>query len=299
MITDTIKIRLWIMPPPRTRFVIECKGQISEIFSVEERKIGDLGIYIKRSEDLELNNDGNYIPLIEYRISVHVSPNAPGHTFTHHNSLSDGRHLICSTYVIPQDDVLMWKLLSHASADLSHKIYKYDNKSNDELISLGSYDPSKEVLVYHLIISSIGVDFSHLFGFQYTYKEYKSFQINVLWGFMKSTTINQGSIVLVMTSQMKVDGVPQPGPTFPDVLSPNLERIERMLHDARRSLSASHRFKLKRKLDPELEEPLNTGPMGKTVYLASQMYCSHSTTSHVIGGDDIWYDINPADLKNL
>ena len=64
----------------KTRITVEIGGVARELFSVKERKGGDVMIYLKSSRSIATTEGAEHEDIAEQRFSVHVSPRSRGHT---------------------------------------------------------------------------------------------------------------------------------------------------------------------------------------------------------------------------
>lgn len=200
----------------KQRVVLPLGGVRRELFSVEERSSGDLGLYLKYGREFDLAEEDNHDAILEHRFSVHVSPKSPGHTIKQTLRSERGARTTSalilprrgararpSGIIIPPSDIFCWPLFAMRTSDLSAPRYESHPKLQDRLVELPSYDPSRLSLIYMLVATSKDVDVLATTRGRFDQKlmEFKRFNIHVLFGFSLVPSLTNSDMLTFATSE--------------------------------------------------------------------------------------------------
>lgn len=154
----------------KTRVTVEIDGVARELFSVEERKTGDLMIFLKSSMAISTSTGAAHEEIVEQRFSVHVSPRSRGHTIKQTLKTVAGTAttsaLVLPVGVRPVSPVgllldrhaqFCWPIFMARPPQLDGGRYDSAPKPADRQLSLGAFNPGLANLVYMVVVTSTDV----------------------------------------------------------------------------------------------------------------------------------------------
>ena len=167
----------------RTRVVVKLDGKTKELFSVIERKNGDLAILPKYEENHE--KDSRVGRIKNEHISIHRSPNSIGFLIKNTTLLDEGIFTSYAQFRHPGPDGLAAVVSGHAAADLVHSRYDCKPKKEDDLVYLYGDDiQGSGALFYFLIVLANAGDFPLSVRTEPTILHFENFTILCLSGFL-------------------------------------------------------------------------------------------------------------------
>ena len=178
------------------RFVIEVNESPRTVFRVSEQRSGDLNFHITSGgrdysgntlNDLVAISDESEFENCEKHISVHTSPkslsvNVIKRTQVFVDRVEDS----CQVTTGIKQDNLFVPVLFRVCGDLSRERYALPEPCQDQLVSLGRYDPSQGQLRFMAVCSRRGTLFpkdeehpSNLLELQFS-----NFTLTVIWSYL-------------------------------------------------------------------------------------------------------------------
>ncbi len=205
----------------KIRLTIEVNEVDRELFSVVERKSGDVMIFVKAAVDVSPGEGAEFQEVKEQRFSVHVSPKSPGHTVKQTLRTARGQ-ITTSALVMPRSltarsaggiilkpkSQFCWPIFMVRPPSLENERYLSKPKPADRRISIGSFSPKLANLVYMVIVTSPDIldipitrDRTNLQTLPFS-----RFNVHVMHGFSIAPTVGVGDFVTFATSQQRADG---------------------------------------------------------------------------------------------
>lgn len=182
------------------RFIINVNETPRTVLGVSEQKSGDLNIHItsggrdysgKTLNDLVAVSDESAFEGCEKHISVHTSSkslsvNVIKRTQVFIDRVEDS----CQVTTGIKQDNLFVPVLFRVCGDLSRERYALPEPCNDELVSLGQYNPSQGQLRFMAVCSRPGTSFpkdeehpTNLLEFQFS-----NFTLTVVWSYLNKSS---------------------------------------------------------------------------------------------------------------
>lgn len=210
--------------PGKTRITVEIEGVARELFSVDERKGGDLMIYLKSARSIATSDDAEHEEVAEQRFSVHVSPKSRGHTIKQ-TLRTAGATTTTSAFVLPRNlsaktpaGILLpprpqfcWPIFMARPPRLDTGHYDSRPKNADRQISLETFDPGRASIVYMVIASS--TDVTELPSIRRRTSaavlRFRAFNLHVLYGYSPVPSLPAGDFLTFATSP-QLTGSQQP-----------------------------------------------------------------------------------------
>ncbi len=180
----------------RVRFVIDVNGTPRTVFAVSEQKAGDLNIHItsggrtytgKTLNDLVALSDESAFDDCEKHISVHTSSRSLNvNVIKRTQVFVDRKEDSCQVTTGIKQDNLFIPVLFRVCGDLSRERYVIPESCDDNLVSLGQYDPSQGQLRFMAVCSRPRTSFpkdeehaSNLLEFPFS-----NFTLTVIWSYL-------------------------------------------------------------------------------------------------------------------
>lgn len=191
----------------KTRVGIETLHSQAELFSVHERPSGDLIILIKRN-NFHIVDEGFTVPLLEERLTVHVSPCSPGHTITRKVILENGNHRLDRNIVLYKDGAMRWPLFGKRPAFLDAPVFAMRNRPCDVVVDIGRFDPRYNNLIFVLIVKSKMTEMIMPWGGWNAGKiAFAQFDLVLMWAFAPITSLEQGDTVYPQLDEDRVESM--------------------------------------------------------------------------------------------
>lgn len=186
----------------KTRVSITVNEKEMEIFSIEEKKSGDLILLMKKSEEIQTGSDAQYTSLDENRFSIHNSPNSDGITITRTIS-SDNNAKKFSAHIKPHNGSIIWPIYACRCQILSIDRYIMNKKNNDTVINLGSFNEEKYSLVYFLVVGQGVEKIDRSLSIKANVRRlvFSSFIFEIWFTFMSFRSFHQNDELSFWTSQ--------------------------------------------------------------------------------------------------
>ncbi|MDF2496085.1 hypothetical protein [Sphingomonas sp.] len=208
----------------KTRITVEIGGVTRELFSVEERKGGDLMIYLKSSRSIATSGEAEHEDIAEQRFSVHVSPKSRGHTIKQTLKTSAAKTTtsafvlprIASTrtpagVVLPPRPQFCWPIFMVRPPRLDTGHYDSRPRKADRRVDLTPFDPVRASIVYMVIASSPNV--TELPSIRRRTSaavlQFRAFNLHVLHGYSPIPSLPAGDFLTFATSP-QLTGPQQP-----------------------------------------------------------------------------------------
>ncbi|WP_156460845.1 hypothetical protein [Sphingomonas sp. Leaf339] len=171
------------MTTPKTRFLISQKQTEKQIFSVEERRSGDLLIGFTPPKAIKIAGRITERPRSR-KVSVHLSlmSDPPVHTITH--EIGFGLRASHKGYAVVRrlkNQPFIWPILCQSFG--THEPKFIHRRKADEIRRIGAYDSSIDCLLVGVFVthSSYAIPESH--GLSVTIKRFSKFNLNVVTTF--------------------------------------------------------------------------------------------------------------------
>jgi hypothetical protein len=203
----------------KTRVTVEIGGIARELFSIEERKSGDLMLFLKASAAIAIADGAEHEDVAEQRFSVHVSPKSQGHTIKQTLRTRLGQ-TTTSAFVLPVGSSarspaglvlpdrrrFCWPVYMARPPRLDSGRYDSTPKPADRNIALEPFDPSIASLVY--MVAATSTDIATLPDIRKRTSlvtlPFASFNLHVRYGFCPVAALPFGHFLTFATgSQLK------------------------------------------------------------------------------------------------
>jgi hypothetical protein len=205
----------------KVRVTVSVDGVARELFSVEERKGGDVMIFLKASAAVSTSERAEHQEVAEQRFSVHVSPKSLGHTIKQTLRTSAGQ-TTTSALVLPRPingrsagGVILrsqlrfcWPIFMVRPPRLDAERYESKPKAADRQVSIGSFNPNLASLVYMVIATSPDVlditmtrERTNLATLRFT-----RFNLHIMHGCSLAPAIGPGDFLTFATGPQRADG---------------------------------------------------------------------------------------------
>jgi hypothetical protein len=165
------------------------------LFSVAERKGGDLGIYIKAEDCYGVGE--NLPKILHQRYSIHMSGESSSgiNAIKQTIALDNGETISTQNYAtaVKRDNDFAFAFSSMAPS-LEHDKY-ISTSASKAVIDLGVYDPNRFSLIYAVFVSSARRKFRvppRPADFSVEQLAFKEFRLTVIWGFALFPSLNIG-----------------------------------------------------------------------------------------------------------
>lgn len=223
------------MPDRKTRFTVTAAGHTAELFSVFERKDGDLVVSVKRNGFSEQAVEP-FPKILEQRYSVHVSPDSTGHTITFTLRLADGSTKRGHRVVEGSGSTFRSLLASGRPARLDDPIFRAAPRPGDTVLQLVEFEPAQNNLIYHVFVGGRGAldPLRNQAGWNIEIASFEVFDVAIEWSFIPLPSLPQGDSWTLLEAPR--EGPFEPAGVYdqkrgPDIyLSDRLiERVERIL----------------------------------------------------------------------
>jgi len=205
----------------KIRVSINVEGADRELFSLIERKSGDIMVLLKAAVSVSTADAVEFQEVKEQRFSVHVSPKSQGHTIKQTLRTAEGP-TTTSALVMPRTvssrssggiilrprKQFCWPIFMVRPPSLNNDRYLSSPKPADQRISLGSFNPKLASLTYMVIVTS-----PHILEIATTRNRtnlatilFSTFNIHVMYGFSIAPIIGPGDFVIFATSPQRAEG---------------------------------------------------------------------------------------------
>lgn len=166
------------------------------LFSVEEKRKGDLMLYLHPAEQFE--GEGQNQNIKQQRYSIHPSPNSSQgiNVIKHTLELKNKKILTSRNYTkVIKRRAGFCNIFSRRSPNLSPDHYNVNSKRR--LISLGEYDPITLTLIYSIYISHPDVIFTHYKPIDFNVLQHKFtyFNLILLWSYALFPSHSSGKLL--------------------------------------------------------------------------------------------------------
>lgn len=214
----------------KTRIVVELDGILRELFSIDERKSGDLAIYVKSSAEIDVKDGDDHQEVAEQRFSVHVSPKSRGHTIKQTLRTSLGNTTTSALVLpvkasrksdfgllLPDQIFFCWPVFAFRPPRLDTGRYDSKPKTADRIINLGSFNPSRANLIYMVVATSTNVEtIPNSRGRTLIESiKFKHFNLHVVYGYSLAPSMPAGDFLTFATSAQLGRGETPSGPRSP------------------------------------------------------------------------------------
>lgn len=209
------------MAETKTRLAVTVDRVDRELFSVLDKKNGDLMITVKSAEEFELGHSNTFVGVKQHRFSVHTSPQSPGNTLTCTTEDVDGIVVKTSAFALPSRQGLCWPLFALLCPSLRADRYLVKPRAGDRMRVIDRYNPDRGTLVYFVIITSkqLVTLRPDKRCFSTHVIQCTNFCVHVWHTFLTAPSINQGGYALFVTSPPQIDGVAIDAPFIPNAPS--------------------------------------------------------------------------------
>lgn len=184
----------------KTRLYARSNGINYELFSIQEASSGDLSI------NLRCNPYYEYVsyqtsPLKSHKITLHVSPQANGHTITNTLFLTDGQEIRHVGFIEKSYDPFFTLLFSSRYSRMDIDIHELKGRNKDRLIRLVEFDQSFNSLITIVFAGEAGA-LSELRSAirQSRILKFRRFDLFIGYSFIHLLPMEQGDHVLLKTS---------------------------------------------------------------------------------------------------
>jgi hypothetical protein len=201
------------MTNKRTRFVISVDGSPKTVFSVRETTSGDLNIHTTSGgksysgatlKELLILSDESLYEDCTTHISVHVSQRSDNtNTIKRTQSYQGRSETRMQVTTGMKKDNLFIPVVFKIAGDLSRPRYSVPEDLDDELISLGEYDPKLNQLRLMIVCSSDETQFPTI-GDHPTNsisKSFSVFNLTLLWSYLNKPSHPQAVEFFISTQQ--------------------------------------------------------------------------------------------------
>lgn len=207
----------------KTRVTVEIGGIAREMFSVEERKGGDLMVFLKASRSVATSAAAEHEDVLEQRFSVHVSPKSQGHTIK--QTLRTSAEVTTTAALVlprswsvklptglllPPRPHFCWPIFMARPPRLDTGRYDSRPKNADRRIDIKPFEPQRASIVYMVIASS--PDIIELPNIRrrisFVTLPFRAFNLHVLYGFSPVPSLPVGDFITFATSP-QISGVQQ------------------------------------------------------------------------------------------
>lgn len=208
----------------KTRITVEIGSIVRELFSVEERKGGDLMIYLKSARSIATSDGAEHEDVAEQRFSVHVSPRSRGHTIKQ-TLRTAAETTVTSAFVLPRarsakspaglllpsKPQFCWPIFMTRPPRLDSGHYDSRPKNADRRVEIKAFNPAWASIVYMVIVSSPDVDElpSIRRRTSIVTLPFRAFNLHVLYGFSPVPSLPSGDFITFATSP-QICGPQQP-----------------------------------------------------------------------------------------
>ncbi len=187
----------------KTRFLILQDKIEKQLFSVEERKSGDLLIGLSAHRNLRINGFDTEKPR-NRKISVHVSASSspPANTITHEIGFSLRRsHKGYAVVRKVEGEQFIWPIYCQAFGKNEKRFinrYKFD-----ELRRITAYDSAFDTLLLAVFVTDATYSIPESHGLSVTVSKHENFNINVVTTFADIRTIKSTFDIFNYTSSVR------------------------------------------------------------------------------------------------
>lgn len=187
------------MPDLKTRFTVKAGGQLAELFSVFERKDGDLIISIKRNGFAEAATEP-FPAIRQQRFSVHRSPDSTGHTVTFTLELADGTRQRGHRVVEGKGAEFRVLLASQRPAKLDDPVFRAACRDGDAVLSLAEFEPRHNTLIFHVFVGGPGAldPLNNQRGWNMQIARFGHFDVAAEWSFIPLPSLGQGDSMTML-----------------------------------------------------------------------------------------------------
>lgn len=234
----------------KTRVVVSVDGVDRELFSIRERRGGDLLVAVKHGMEFDFGLGENYQPIYEQRFSVHRSPLSPG--FTLKQTLMAGMNThTTAAWVLPGREGLRWPIFGMRCPTLAKERYVSGIRAKDTPVRLPSYNPLQYTLAYMLVVTSCGAPDPRTFENPTASITIRcgDFDLHVWYLYMAAPSLEQGDILVYATSAPRTDNTPHYTITPIEGRSLARERLHEIGSQSFESFSRSYAIRFERMID--------------------------------------------------
>lgn len=205
----------------KTRVVVDIDGQQRELFAVEERKNGDVMIYVKWSRQMSTADDADHVDLAEQRFSIHVSPKSAGHMIK--QTVKSSKVTTTTAALVLPNEVrrktqggiysdkerfFCWPVYMVRPPRLDSGRYDCKPKPADQILSLGLMKPNLSNVVYMVVVTYPNVStIEEVRGRTLVQTiSFEKFNVHVVYGFSLAPSVPFGDFLTFTTGPQLAEG---------------------------------------------------------------------------------------------
>lgn len=189
----------------KKRFLAIVDAKPRQLFSVTEMASGDLTIALRGGVNYE-QVDGD-VPIVENRISVHVSPDSSGTTIMKTLLLANGRRHRSAIFTRPPKADLRQFIISMACSDLRSNLYDVVVPQRDEARIVSMDVPTHSTLVFHMFVGSKHQTFPHDPACNLSLDRFRKFTLAVYSNHMNIPAGSTNQALSIATTPLEINGV--------------------------------------------------------------------------------------------
>lgn len=209
----------------KTRVVVDIDGQQRELFAVEERKNGDVMLYVKWSRQMSTSDGADHEDLTEQRFSIHVSPKSAGHTIKQTVKTSKVT-TTTSALVLPnevrrktqggiypdKEKSFCWPVYMGRPPRLDVGRYDCKPRPADQILSLGAMKPTLSNVVYMVVVTYPNVSTIEEVRGRTRVQTigFEKFNVHIVYGFSLAPSVPFGDFLTFTTGPQLEEGQAPP-----------------------------------------------------------------------------------------
>ncbi|RVT43674.1 hypothetical protein [Sphingobium algorifonticola] len=198
---------------PQTRFTIDVGGSPEKVWSVLEKKNGDLIVRPRNSVNHE-GFDGDDRILTD-RISVHTSDRSGGTTIKRTFEVASGDRLACAAYIRNSKENLLWPTRFVRWQDFRILPKPVAKSGKDSFVDMGWFNPAVQALVTSLVIGGRNNELPKIPGFDLHQASFSRFKVGIYCTFVCTPAYSSGDSFETGTSDQRLNDDPV-GTQLPD-----------------------------------------------------------------------------------
>lgn len=197
---------------PKTVFTFDVNGAKKKILSLIERSDGEVRILVPHAENYEAE-DGSKIGIKNQYYSLHLSPKSEAGSCTFKQTIAlvngDVRSSVHYSNVLKNGTHTV--LFSSRPADISIERYNANLSIRDRDVPLGQFNPKTGNILFSVLVSPRGTDFSpHHGSLNTTYVDSFYLRITIVWTFLYLPSHSSGDRIHNTTSFIGYNNRPTP-----------------------------------------------------------------------------------------
>jgi hypothetical protein len=192
------------MPDKKNRIVVPIGKRDRQIFSVTERKNGDLLVALRVMKNFEHPARGD-VELREMRFSLHRSPQSEigGRTYKNTTVLKDGTEIDMAAFVLPSMEDRYFPVFGHRVQDLKRKKYDPSSGALKDIVRLPKYNIEKQTLVYVLYASPPEAQDVEIPPYQTIRLKYEFWKLHICLSYIRIATVDSADVLTSTTSGVR------------------------------------------------------------------------------------------------